>query len=262
MFTGFKDLASPVYEIVTPQTHSKYTVRSLNVGEEEKLKGSLLSSGKIADHLNKCIFDSLVDKPESIINYQTFLQNTTIKDRDALLFGLYHITYEEIRNYIIKCPNCQKESKITVKATDMFNFKIYPSDNILSSELAVPLPSSQGVTAYVKQPTLMDEDYIYRNINTAIHPINVALQTMIISRFEQNSVDTRDPLTWTERTDIIDAYSSLLPKDKKAIIDAYTDSFGQYAIELNMKYVCQFCGFSDVTEVDLVDNFFRMVLSA
>jgi len=262
MFTGFKNIAVPVYEVITPQSHLRYTVRSLSVGEEERLKGSLLSSGKVADHLNKCIFDVLVDKPESITDYKSFLENTTIKDRDALLFGLYHVTYEEIRNYIVKCPNCQKESKLTVKASDMFGYKIYPLENILTAEIAIPLPATTGVTAYLKQPTLVDEDEIYRKVNTAIYPINVALQTIVISKFEQDILESKAPIEWTDRNDIIDAYTGLRPKDKRAIVDAYADAFGQYCIELNMKYSCQFCGYSDKTEVDLVDNFFRMVLSA
>ena len=262
MFTGFKDIVAPVYEVVTPQTHLRYTLRSLDVGEEEQLKGSLLSSGKVADHLNKCIFKVLVDKPDVVTDYASFLSHTTIKDRDALLFGLYHVTYEEIRNYVVKCSGCQKESKVTVKASDMFNFKSYPNDNICDLEIEVPLPSTRGVTACIKQPTLVDENRIYNSVNTAIYPIGIALQTVAISKIKQDILESKTPIIWDDRNDIIDAYTALKPKDKRAIVDAYTESFGQYCIELHMRYSCQFCGLSDDVEVDLVDNFFRMVLSA
>ena len=102
MFKGF-NLKYPEYEVITPQTKLSFTIRSLNVQEEERLKGSLLTPQKITEHLNKCLYESLISKPEVVKDFKTFLENVTLKDRDALLYGLYHITYEEIRNYDIKC---------------------------------------------------------------------------------------------------------------------------------------------------------------
>lgn len=257
MFKGF-NVASPEYEVITPHTKLSYTVRSLNVGEEERLKGSLLSKGKISEHLNKCIYESLVSKPDCVTDYKSFLNTTTLRDRDALLFGLYHITYEEIRNYILTCPHCQKENKVTVKASNMFNYNPYPDDDILTKTVAVKLPITTGVTVHIHQPTLADEDFIIKNVNTALYPLDRILQTLIITKFEQDNTDS----LWDDKSDIIDAYSTLKPRDKKAIYDAYLEEFGKYGIELKMHYSCQFCGHSDDTEVDLVDNFFRMVLTA
>ena len=89
MFKGF-NLKYPEYEVITPQTKLSFTVRSLNVQEEERLKGSILTPQKITEHLNKCLYESLVTKPEVIKDFKTFLENVTLKDRDALLYGLYH----------------------------------------------------------------------------------------------------------------------------------------------------------------------------
>ena len=55
MFKGF-DVKYPEYEVITPQTKLSFTVRSLNVREEERLKGSLMTPTKIHEHLNKCIY--------------------------------------------------------------------------------------------------------------------------------------------------------------------------------------------------------------
>lgn len=150
MFTGF-NLKYPEYSVITPHTHLEFTVRTLNVQEEERLKGSLLTPNKMAEHLNKCIFETIVTKPEHVVDYKTFLQSLTLKDRDALLYGLYHITYEEIRNYEVKCAICKKEYQVTANASSMFNFIPYPSDDALTRKVAIPLPISQGVTAFIRQ---------------------------------------------------------------------------------------------------------------
>ncbi len=95
-FTGFQ-IKYPEYEIVTPQTKQSFTFRSLTVSEEEQMKGSMVTASKVAEHLNTCLFSSIVKKPDDIKNLQDFVKKTTLKDRDALLYALYHITYEEIR---------------------------------------------------------------------------------------------------------------------------------------------------------------------
>jgi len=110
MFTGF-NIKYPEYEVITPQTKLSYNVRSLTVQEEERLKGSLLSPMH-------------TKKPDHITDYESFLKNTTLKDRDALLYGLYHITYENIRNFDVSCTSCGKTYPITVKVSDTFNINL------------------------------------------------------------------------------------------------------------------------------------------
>jgi hypothetical protein len=83
-FTGF-DLKYPEYEITTPHTNLAFNVRSLNVQEEERMKGSLISPNKITEHLNKCIYETIVKKPDTIKDFEGFLKALTLKDRDALL---------------------------------------------------------------------------------------------------------------------------------------------------------------------------------
>ena len=46
-FKGF-NIKYPEYEVITPHTNLSFTLRSLNVQEEETLKGSLVTPQKIA----------------------------------------------------------------------------------------------------------------------------------------------------------------------------------------------------------------------
>ena len=260
MFKGF-NVKYPEYEVITPHTNKSFHVRSLNVQEEERLKGSLLTPAKINDHLNKCIFEAISKKPKEIINYDSFLKNTTLKDRDALLYGLYHITYEEIRNYDVKCGVCKKDYPVTVKASSTFNYNSYPDNDILTREIKVPLKVTDGVFAIIKQPTLFDEMITYANFGpSAANNMDILTETLIIKRFEQLT-DSGENIVYDNREDVIDAYKSLPSKDKREIYSSYRDNFGQYGIILKMKTNCIHCGTESVIDIDLVENFFRMVHS-
>ena len=77
MFTGFKQ-PLPEYEVITPHTNQSFTVRSMTVQEEERIKGSLLSASAVTDHLNRCIFDCIVQKPSGIKNFEDFLEKCSL----------------------------------------------------------------------------------------------------------------------------------------------------------------------------------------
>lgn len=261
MFKGF-DIKYPEYEVLTPHTKMNYNVRSLNVQEEERLKGSLLSPIKINEHLNKCLYDAITKRPDTIPDYDTFLKNTTLKDRDAILYGLYHITYEEIRNYDVICGSCTKEYPVTVKASSTFNFNGYPTDDVLTKEVAIPLPTSTGVTAYLKQPTLFDEMQALKTLGvSASTNLDILTETLILSKFQQDPEDGGSSIIYSEREDIMDAYMTLPSKDKREIYKQYREVFGQYGVSLKMLSTCVHCGNQEEIDIDLVSNFFRMVHS-
>lgn len=261
-FTGF-NVKYPEYEVVTPQTHLSFNVRSLNVQEEERLKGSLMTPTKITEHLNKCLYEAIVKKPETITEFKHFLEFVTLRDRDALLYGLYHITYEEIRNYDVKCSSCKKDFPVTVKASETFNFNSYPSEDILTKRLKVDLEKTIGVSAWIRQPTLNDELESIRSLSSRPGTtLDVITETLIIEKFEQEQASKTTPLVISERYDIIDAYRSLPAKDKRIIYEKYNEEFGKYGVDLKMKTFCQFCGNEEVVSIDLVENFFRMVYSS
>jgi hypothetical protein len=257
-------LKYPEYEVVTPHTHLSFSVRSLSVSEEEKMKGSLMTPTKINEHLNRCLYDSSVKKPEVIKDYHSFLKAITLKDRDCILYGLYHTTYEEIRNYDIRCSSCKKEYPITAQASSMFNYNAYPTENgdILTKKFKIDLPISKGVFAYIKQPTLSDEEEAIKNLSsTPGLTIEMITETLVVDKFEQE-VEGAEPTVYENRQDIIDAYRTLPARDKRAIYEKYNEEFGKYGIELKLKTFCVHCGYEEVVKVDLVENFFRMVYSS
>lgn len=254
MFKGFS-IQYPSYEVITPQTKQSFCVQTLNVMKEERLKGSLVTPIQVTDHLNTIIWESIVKKPENIKTFDDFLKQTTVKDRDAILYGLYHITYEEVRNYNVNCISCGKDFQITVAASSTFDFNGYPDDNILSAKIKVPLPKSPSVYAILRQPTLFDEINSLKNISAKIDLITI---TLPIEQFVQEK-DGMEPIIYKERGDVLDAYLSLPPLDKRAIYNQYYENFGKYCITLKCKTYCPKCGNEEVIDIDLVDQFFRMV---
>lgn len=261
-FTGFK-VQYPEYEVITPQTKQSFTLRSMNVSEEEKLKGSLVTPTKIADHLNTCIFQAVVKKPEGVTNLDSFLRTVTLKDRDALLYGLYHITYEEIRNYQLRCRECSKDYEVTVQASSTFNFNAFPGENILEDRFTFELPVTKGVFVTVKQPTLYDEMIAIKNLGTRPgSTLELITETLIIEKFEQDVEERKEPIVYDDRIDVMDAYLSLPAKDKRLIFDQYTDRFGQYGVDLKMRSNCPSCGYEGNYTINLVESFFRSLYSA
>ena len=261
-FKGFST-KYPEYEVITPQTQLSFTLRSLNVQEEERLKGSMMTPQKITEHLNTCLFESMVTRPESIKNLNDFLKQTTLKDRDALLYGLYHITYEEIRNYELRCTKCSHVYPITIEASSTFNYNPYPGKDVLAARAEVKLPATEGVKAVVKQPTLMDELITLKDL--AGRPgssVEIITETLIIDRFLQDNEATKEPNIYSDRADILDAYLTLPAKDKRVIYQEYDKNFGQYGIELKMRSFCPACSNEEVYSIDLVENFFRSMFSA
>lgn len=262
MFKGF-ELAYPEYEVITPHTNKSYTLRSLNVQEEEKLKGSLITPTKVAEHLNGCLFSTIVKKPEDVLDYQSFLKKNTLKDRDALLYGLYHISYEEIRNYQLRCSSCSHEYPVTIKASDTFNFEPYQKENILKDFIRVELTDLKGVSIIIKQPTLFDELHNIKLLSSRPgSTLELITETLIIDRIEQISETSTEPVIYNERVDIIDAYMELTAKSKRQIYKAYDENFGKFGVTFKMASDCPKCGNNAVYNIDLVENFFRALFSA
>lgn len=258
MFTGFAQKL-PEYEVITPHTNLSFRLKSMTVQEEERLKGSLLTPSVVTDHLNRCIFDCIVIFPESIKNYEEFLKKVTLKDRDALLYGLYHVTYEEIRNYDVGCGSCGKSYPITIKASSTFSMNPYPDDeNILDAKFDINLPVLDSVYITIRQPTLKDEQESMKIAGSNSKLLDILTETLIIDKIVEN-VEKGDSKIYSSREDVVDAYRALPPTDKKQIFKAYQEKLGNYGIELKMRTACAHCGEEEELDLDLVDNFFRMV---
>ncbi len=259
VFNGFQ-IKYPEYTVITPHTLKEFNIRTLTVSEEEALKASMLTPSKLASHLNKVIFDCLTKKPDDIKTYEDFLTKLSIKDRDALMFGLYHATYKDIQNYDVECSNCNTTTSVKVNYEKSLRVTLWPKNSkeeCLKKEIAVPLEIASNVTAIVKQPTLFQEDTLMTNSTFASDDVrDLQLQILIIDRFEVDEGGP-DKVVYSDRDNIYEGYCTLPSNDRKLIEKAYTENFGQYGCDIASKVVCPRCGHETTITIDLVRQFFR-----
>lgn len=257
-FTGF-DVKYPEYELLTPQTLQEFTIRSMSVAEEEILKGSLVTPKRIPCHINDVIWKCLVKTPEAINTKEDFLNKITIRDRDALLYALYHITYKDVHEYEVQCRNCEATSTVNLELSKIFQMKAYPGEKleILGKTVRVPLQTIQGATAFIRQPTLRDEEDILSDmLFQSEKNLEIAQAMSIVDHFEMKE-ESREPVVIEGKTNLFSAYNSLPAADRKLINNEYSKNFGEYSISLELTTTCQSCNSEVRTRLDLVQQMFR-----
>lgn len=261
VFEGFK-IAYPEYSIITPHTLKEFTIRTLTIDEEEQLKGSLLTPNKLAEHLNEVIFKCLVKKPDDIKTYADFLSKLTIKDRDALMYGLYHVTYKDIHNYDVTCTKCEHVNSVKVDFQKAFKAEMWPKTNetIIEKEIPVKFEIASDISAIIRQPLLIDETNLLKELAFATDAVrDMSMQLLIIKRFEVNRPEAKTPTTIDERDNILKGYKQLPSTDRKLIETAYVENFGKYGVSIESIVKCQKCGGEEEIVIDLVKQFFRSI---
>ena len=261
VFTGFK-IKYPEYSVITPQTLHSFTVKTLTVREEEIMKASFITPNKLTEHLNDVLYSCLIKKPDSITSIEDFLSLVTTKDRDAILHGLYHVTYKEKHPYNVSCPSCSTENSVQVNFEEAFSATMWEDDDnsILDKEVAVQLEIADQVTVVLKQPTLLDEKNLLENMTfTKDEDRDAQLDLLMVKRFEVNVASSRAPQVVQERQNILTGYQQLPATDKELIEEAFMKNFGKFGIELNSSLRCQKCGTVSEFEIDLLRQFFRVL---
>ena len=322
IFRGF-NIDYPSYSVITPQTGNHFDVRCLTVAEADELKHSILTPNKSATIINDIIWKTIKNKPEHIKTFQDFLENTTLNDRSALVYGIFHSTFGSDREFSVMCFSCGIQQNIRVDISKTFSMKPYPKsegfkksyeiskavegqkdsdleklyqeedthhiedeegksphlvseivnipkqkksreeekkskmEGILTRTIKVELPISK-IFAFVHQPTIQDESSLLNSIPfTDTRHIENVLQTLAIQKFEYD--EGGKTLVVDEQEDILKGFNSLPIDDKDKIFDIYQEEFGQYGIELRSKWNCRECGSSNELDINIVNQFFRMV---
>lgn len=162
VFTGF-NIEYPSYSVVTPQTGDQYDVRCLTVADVNELKHSSLTPAKSITITNDIIWKAIKNKPDNIKSYKDFLHNTTLADRAALVYGIYHSTFGDDREAGVVCEECGTTDSRKFNLNDMFSINPYPSKKMKDSVKVIdavsnkpkpePVPYNKSEINYVE-----DED--------------------------------------------------------------------------------------------------------
>lgn len=273
VFDGF-GVEYPEYEVITPQSKQSYTIRTLTTEEEDVLKGSSISPSKLSRHVTDVLWKCIVKKPESIKTYDDFISNVTLKDRDALLYGLYVASYKEIQKYNIICNDitCKFKNTVNINIEKGLNGKFWdPSekfefegkeiqrDNITKFRLSLTMPTFGHVTCVIKAPTIKDELSITESDSFSdTEDINERMATAMIDKFIIGALKNKpEEETFTQRSNIEKIYKKLPSKDKKYIVSSFNEVFKEYQVYVESIVKCQKCGKEQKVVLNIADEFFR-----
>jgi len=295
-FNGFS-FALPEFNVTTPQCGYQYTVQSLTTGQVIRLRTSLTNHMQGLKLINEMIWDSIKQKPESINEYIDFKKQTTLLDRQALLFGIYIATFGDVQTYAPKCNECDHVNNMKINLTNIFTTNMYADSktikktyqaqkiagnikpgnadheiekaiaedtvgNITQELLHVILPIS-GIHTYIKQPCIINEEEVYKDILGVSGLEEMLNDILCIDRFEQiKKGDKVASLIIKDPIDILKGYESLTIKDKQKINSVYDNKFGDYKISLKTEYPCNSCGVKNELYIDILSEFFRSVAQA
>ena len=126
IFRGFKNIVYPRYTVVCPQTGFTYDIRTMNVMETNKLKTSLTTPAKTPSLINKTLWESIEERPDCIQSFEDFKKKTTLRDREALMYGLYHCTFGDLRDFDVVCNQCSHSQTMKITLSKIFSMNAYP----------------------------------------------------------------------------------------------------------------------------------------
>lgn len=251
------DITYPVYEVITVQTLANYKIKSMTFADELELRGNILASNKsIVNQLNKVLFKMITEKPEQITDYDTWLKMTTLIDRKSIVAGLYHISYGE--SYVVtdRCPNCghTNTSKININKTAQVTMYEGEPFSILKDTIEVTLPVSK-IICTVGVPTLQNElDAMSYQMDDKLAEISQITKKMVIG---PDTIENTDAKTLFTISNILKTLPAI---DVKTIVNTFVDKFTKYDIKLPYKVTCSNCKNIITSEMDFVEQLFRVVI--
>ena len=136
IFTGFKTYKAPTFTVTCPQSGYQFDVRGLSVGEITRMKESLITQNRLSETTLDIMWEA-IDKdtlPSHINSKDLFAENLTTNDRQAVVYGIYYMTYGSDREYELSCGDCNQKSLAKIDYSEFVNIVQYPySENVLES---------------------------------------------------------------------------------------------------------------------------------
>jgi hypothetical protein len=253
----------PSYVVETPQTGKKVELKALNISQEEKLKSSYVDqedTASMTDILNQTLYSSIAKKEEGVTDsYLNFLKNFTIVDREALFVGLTHASYDNTHDYTATCPKCRRRFDFKVNLDEGFSYN-KAETSLLEKSFEFELPQSKLKISY-SAPTLQKELYIYKNFEDMVSVSPTYLNILLyIDNIKYIPEGGKNYKTVTDKLDILNIFKMLRPNDYKAFKKEVEDNIEQYRSSLMYNVKCPHCSNKFEFSVNVVQEFFRLVL--
>jgi len=257
MFTGFQ-IQVPEIAVPLPQSGKTYRIRSLRLGEEASTKSSLFGSAlPIVNKLNQLVYQSIMDEDKP--SFEDFLRTTSTKDRDALVLGLYQVTYGNeytMNDYTCSNPQCGQKYSLKTYLSDGLVMERFETGDLMSIKKDIQL--EDNLFAVIKQASLEDEVAIMKATDENDKMLDFYLK---IDKFKYSDKDNNTlELSLLDKTiDFIVGCNQLLPRHKKLVNTTYAENFGKFGVRVDVAYTCPHCGQDEKFVLDFVKQFFLLV---
>ena len=136
IFTGFKTYKAPTFTVTCPQSGYQFDVRGLSVGEITRMKESLITQNRLSETTLDIMWEA-IDKdtlPSHINSKEIFSTYLTTNDRQAVVYGIYYMTYGSDREYELTCGDCSQKSLAKIDYSEFVHITQYPyAENVIES---------------------------------------------------------------------------------------------------------------------------------
>jgi len=259
----FQAFELPKWEVLTPHTLQKISMKSLLVQQEEALKTSAISTTKMLELINKIIFDCMDTHEAPFDTMENFMKSLTLADREALIYGLVVASYGEEQDFNVTCSVCSKTFTEKANLTQNVDIKIYQDKGaIIQKKVDVELPISKAI-ATLQMPTLWDE-YIFAN-SKGVSPdvLRKADDYLTVKTLKILAKDEKEP----EKTkyliidNVFEIYAymrTMSARDRKTIYKEWNTVFGDCGVRVHIPTLCPHCGNRGEMFINMVNELFRL----
>jgi hypothetical protein len=161
VFTGFKTYKAPVFTVTCPQSGYQFEVRGLNVGENIRIKESLITQNRLGENVLDITWDVVQKEtlPKHIKSKDDFAKFTTTNDRNAIIYGIYYATFGADKEYELSCGACNSNTLAKIDYADFFDMNPYPfAQNIIESYKVAKLEGSDNHSELMD--SIIEEDSV------------------------------------------------------------------------------------------------------
>lgn len=161
VFTGFKTYKAPVFTVTCPQSGYQFEVRGLNVGENIRIKESLITQNRLGENILDITWDVVQKEtlPKHIKSKEDFAKYTTTNDRNAIIYGIYYATFGSDKEYELTCGACNSNTLAKIDYANFFDMNPYPfAQNIIESYKVAKLEGSENQSELME--AILEEDNI------------------------------------------------------------------------------------------------------
>ena len=253
------------YFVRLPHSGHEFNVRGLTVEEEDTIKSSNSSTKRAAETIMKvlynCISNDVKSKGQPFENYDSFIRNISLADRDTIVLAVIQQTYESTHDMNVRCSRCGKGFTESVCLPECITYKHYMGKApILQKRHILTFPQLKW-KMYLKIPTVYDELKTL-NTNQMVADLQKSADYIFIDKLEYVMTTDHGQVLEDTITNCAQIYGMI--KGQPAIIrkriDKEYDAFrGEYGVVGSYETVCKYCDSPITVNIVPIAHFLYLV---